>query len=273
MKFSKKMMFGAVALMMAASLVFTGCRDEEGSAAVNISWGNKGNTATVLGTNDSDDFYARNFSTMITKHVDYTATAKWNKGNAGVIGVMFGMSKNADGTYNFGVVGLGDTGGTNPRYYVNHYVNVDPVSMVGSASDFTNKDGKPAWADGKDCPWTDLKGIKADQDGNFTVAIKVALMGESEGGDGYYEVTLGTELEKDGKSIKAENIKGTKEVGKTTKFTDNDGNNVKYTSDAKGAGCTQTDVGVYANVYTGKSLAGTVAFSNIRKYDDVADGE
>lgn len=39
MKFSKKMMFGAVALMMAASLVFTGCRDEEGSAAVNISWG------------------------------------------------------------------------------------------------------------------------------------------------------------------------------------------------------------------------------------------
>ena len=268
MKFSKKMMFGAVALMMAASLVFTGCRDEEGSSAVNISWVNKGNTATVLGTNDSDDFYARNFSTMRTNHVDYTATATWNKGNAGVIGVMFGMSKNADGTYNFGVVGLGDTGGTNPRYYVNHYVNVDPVSMVGSASDFTNKDGKPAWADGKDCPWIDLKGITADEDGNFTVAIKVALMGE--GGDGYYKVTLGTELEEDG-TIKDE--KGTKEVGKTTKFTDNDGNNVKYTSDAKGAGCTQTDVGVYANVYTGKSLAATVTFSNIRKYDDVADGE
>ena len=270
MKFSKKMMFGAVALMMAASLVFTGCRDEEGSSAVNISWVNKGNTATVLGTNDSDDFYARNFSTMRTNHVDYTATATWNKGNAGVIGVMFGMSKNADGTYNFGVVGLGDTGGTNPRYYVNHYVNVDPVSMVGSASDFTNKDGKPAWADGNDCPWINLKGITADEDGNFTVAIKVALMGESEGGDGYYKVTLGTELEEDG-TIKDE--KGTKEVGKTTKFTDNDGNNVKYTSDAKGAGCTQTDVGVYANVYTGKSLAATVTFSNIRKYDDVADGE
>lgn len=270
MKFSKKMMFGAVALMMAASLVFTGCRDEEGSAAVNISWGNNGNTATVLGTNDSDDLYARNFSTMITKHVDYTATATWNKGNAGVIGVMFGMSKNDDGTYNFGVVGLGDLGGTNPRYYVNHYVNVDPVSMVGSASDFTNKDKKPAWADGEDCPWINLEGITADKDGNFTVAIKVALMGESEGGDGYYKVTLGTELEEDG-TIKDE--KGTKEVGKTTKFTDNDGNNVKYTSDAKGAGCTQTDVGVYANVYTGKSLAGTVAFSNIRKYDDVADGE
>lgn len=270
MKFSKKMMFGAVALMMAASLVFTGCRDEEGSAAVNISWGNNGNTATVLGTNDSDDFYARNFSTMRTKHVDYTATATWNKGNAGVIGVMFGMSKNDDGTYNFGVVGLGDTGGTNPRYYVNHYVNVDPVSMVGSASDFTNKDKKSAWADGKDCPWINLEGITADKGGNFTVAIKVALMGESEGGDGYYKVTLGTELEEDG-TIKDE--KGTKEVGKTTKFTDNDGNKVKYTSDAKGAGCTQTDVGVYANVYTGMSLAGTVAFSNIRKYDDVADGE
>ncbi|MCI7440472.1 MAG: hypothetical protein MSC48_04000, partial [Spirochaetia bacterium] len=67
--------------------------------------------------------------------------------------------------------------------------------------------------------------------------------------------------------------KGTKEVGKTTKFTDNDGNNVKYTSDAKGAGCTQTDVGVYANVYTGMSLAATVTFADIRKYDDVADGE
>lgn len=273
MKFSKKMMFGAVALMMAASLVFTGCRDEEGSAAVNISWGNKGKTATVLGTNDSDDLYARNFSTMRTQHVDYTATATWNKGNAGVIGVMFGMSKNYDGTYNFGVVSLGDTGGTNPRYYVNHYVNVDPVSMVGSASDFTNKDGKPAWADGKDCPWIDLKGITADKDGNFTVAIKVALMGESEGGDGYYKVTLGTELEEDGKSIKAENIKGTKEVGKTTKFKDNNGKNVKYTSDEKGEGCTQTDVGVYANVYTGKSLSATVTFSNIRRYDDVADGE
>ncbi len=269
MKFSKKMMFGAVALMMAASLVFTGCRDEEGSAAVNISWGNKGNTATVLGTNDSDDFYARNFSTMRTEHVDYTATATWNKGNAGVIGVMFGMSKNADGTYNFGVVGLSDAAGTNPRYYVNHYVNVDPLSMVGSATDFINKEGKEAWVDG-DCDWITLKGITADEDGNFTVAIKVALMGESEGGDGYYKVTLGTELEEDG-TIKDE--KGTKEVGKTTKFTDNDGNNVKYTSDAKGAGCTQTDVGVYANVYTGMSLAGTVAFSNIRKYDDVADGE
>lgn len=272
MKFSKKMMFGAVALMMAASLVFTGCRDEEGSAAVNISWGNNGNTATVLGTNDSDDFYARNFSTMRTKHVDYTATATWNKGNAGVIGVMFGMSKNADGTYNFGVVSLGDTAETNPRYYVNHYVNVDPVSMVGSASDFTNKDGKAAWADGKDCPWNTLKGITADKDGNFTVAIKVALKGESEGGDGYYEVTLGTELEEDG-TIKPANKIASAEVGKTIKFTDKDGNNVKYTSDAKGAGCTQTEVGVYANVYTGKSLAGTVAFSNIRKYDDVADGE
>lgn len=265
MKFSKKMMFGAVALMMAASLVFTGCRDEEGSAAVNISWGDNGNTATVLGTNDSDDLYARNFSTMRTKHIDYTATATWNKGNAGVIGVMFGMSKNADGTYNFGVVGLGDTGGTNPRYYVNHYVNVDPVSMVGSASDFTNKEGKEAWVD-DNCPWKDLKGITADKDGNFTVAIKVALMGESEGGNGYYKVTLGTELEEDG-TIKAENIKGTKEVGKTTKF------NVKYTSDAKGAGCTQTDVGVYANIYTGKSLSAKVAFADIRKYDDVADGE
>ena len=264
------MMFGAVALMMAASLVFTGCRDEEGSSVVSINWDASGDIATVLGTNDSDDAYARNFSTMRTNHVDYTATATWNKGNAGVIGVMFGTSKNADGTYNFGVVSLGDTGGTNPRYYVNHYVNVDPVSMVGSASDFTNKDGKTAWADGKDCKWIDLKGITADEDGNFTVAIKVALMGESEGGDGYYKVTLGTELEEDG-TIKDE--KGTKEVGKTTKFTDNNGNNVKYTSDAKGAGCTQTDVGVYANVYTGKSLAATVTFSNIRKYDDVADGE
>ena len=271
MKFSKKMMFGAVALMMAASLVFTGCRDEEGSAAVNISWGNKGNTATVLGTNDSDDFYARNFSTMRTKHVDYTATATWNKGNAGVIGVMFGMSKNADGTYNFGVVGLGDTGGTNPRYYVNHYVNVDPVSMVGSASDFTNKEGKEAWVD-DNCPWKDLKGITADEDGNFTVAIKVALKGEEgkeEGKDGYYEVTLGTELEEDGTIKTANKIA---EVGKKTKFTDKDGNNVKY-SGTNGKDSTQTDVGVYANVYTGMTLAGTVAFSNIRKYDDVADGE
>ena len=269
MKFSKKMMFGAVALMMAASLVFTGCRDEEGSADVNISWSGNGNTATVLGTNDSDDAYARKFETMRTKHIDYTATATWNKGNAGVIGVVFGLSKNADGTYNFGAVGLSDLAGTNPRYYVNHYVNVDPVSMVGSANDFLNKDGNKAHVDG-DCPWTDLKGITADEDGNFTVAIKVALKGE-EGKDGYYEVTLGTELEADGKSIKAENIKGTKEVGKITKFTDNDGNNVKYSeTDSK---CTQTEAGVYANVYTGKSLAATVTFSDIRKYDDVADGE
>lgn len=269
MKFSKKMMFGAVALMMAASLVFTGCRDEEGSADVNISWSGNGNTATVLGTNDSDDAYARTFSTMRTKHIDYTATATWNKGNAGVIGVMFGMSKNADGTYNFGVVGLGDTGGTNPRYYVNHYVNVDPVSMVGSANDFLNKDGQKAYVDG-DCPWTDLKGITADEDGNFTVAIIVALEGE-EDKDGYYKVTLGTELEADGKSIKDENIKGTKEVGKTTKFTDNGGNNVK--NSATLSKCSQTDVGVYANVYTGKSLSAKVAFADIRKYDDVADGE
>lgn len=269
MKFSKKMMFGAVALMMAASLVFTGCRDEEGSAAVNISWGDNGNTATVLGTNDSDDAYARTFSTMRTKHIDYTATATWNKGNAGVIGVMFGMSKNDDGTYNFGVVGLGDTGGTNPRYYVNHYVNVDPVSMVGSANDFLNKDGQKAYVDG-DCPWTDLKGITADEDGNFTVAIIVALEGE-EDKDGYYKVTLGTELEADGKSIKAENIKGTKEVGKTTKFTDKDGNSVKNSETP--SKCTQTDVGVYANVYNGRALSAKVAFADIRKYDDVADGE
>ena len=269
MKFSKKMMFGAVALMMAASLVFTGCRDEEGSAAVNISWGDNGNTATVLGTNDSDDVYARNFSTMRTKHIDYTATATWNKGNAGVIGVMFGMSKNADGTYNFGVVSLGDDGGTNPRYYVNHYVNVDPVSMVGSANDFLNKDGQKAYVDG-DCDWITLKGITADEDGNFTVAIKVALMGKK-GEDGYYEVTLGTALEEDG-TIAAANKIASAEVGKKTKFTDKDGNNVKY-SGTDGKDSTQTDVGVYANVYTGKSLSAKVAFADIRKYDDVADGE
>ena len=268
MKFSKKMMFGAVALMMAASLVFTGCRDEEGSSAVSINWDASGDNATVLGTNDSDDAYARTFSTFRTKHIDYSATATWNKGNAGVIGVMFGMSKNADKTYNFGVVGLSDAAGTNPRYYVNHYVNVDPLSMVGSASDFTNKDGKPAWVD-NDCQWIDLKGITADKDGNFTVAIKVALKGE-EDKDGYYEVTLGTELEEDG-TIAAANKKASAEVGKKTKFTDKDGNNVKFSKTP--SKCTQTDAGVYANVYTGKSLAGTVAFSNIRKYDDVADGE
>lgn len=268
MKFSKKMMFGAVALMMAASLVFTGCRDEEGSADVNISWSGNGNIATVLGTNDSDDAYARKFVTMKTKHIDYTATATWNKGNAGVIGVVFGLSKNEDGTYNFGVVGLGDTAGTNPRYYVNHYVNVDPLSMVGSANDFINKEGNKAYVDG-DCDWITLKGITADEDGNFTVAIKVALKGE-EGEDGYYEVTLGTALEENG-TIKAENKMDSKVVGKTTKFTDNDGNNVKF-SDTPSK-CTQTEAGVYANVYTGKSLAGTVTFSNIRKYDDVADGE
>lgn len=269
MKFSKKMMFGAVALMMAASLVFTGCRDEEGSADVNISWSGNGNIATVFGTNDSDDLYARKYETMRTKHIDYTATATWNKGNAGVIGVMFGMSKNADGTYNFGVVGLSDAAGTNPRYYVNHYVNVDPLSMVGSATDFINKEGKEAWVD-DDCSWIDLKGITADENGNFTVAIIVALEGE-EDKDGYYKVTLGTELEADGKSIKAENIKGIKEVGKTTKFTDNGGNNVK--NSATLSKCSQTDVGVYANVYTGKSLSAKVAFADIRKYDDVADGE
>ena len=267
MKFSKKMMFGAVALMMAASLVFTGCRDEEGSSDVNISWGDNGNTATVLGTNDSDDAYARTFSTMRTKHIDYTATATWNKGNAGVIGVMFGMSKNEDGTYNFGVVGLGDTGGTNPRYYVNHYVNVDPLSMVGSANDFINKEGKKAWVE-EDCPWTPLSGITADEDGNFTVAIIVALEGD-EDKDGYYKVTLGTELEADGKSIK--DVKGTKEVGKTIKFTDKDGNNVK--NSATLSKCSQTDVGVYANVYNGRALSAKVAFADIRKYDDVADGE
>lgn len=261
------MMFGAVALMMAASLVFTGCRDEEGSSDVNISWGDNGNTATVLGTNDSDDAYARTFSTMRTKHIDYTATATWNKGNAGVIGVMFGMSKNEDGTYNFGVVGLGDTGGTNPRYYVNHYVNVDPLSMVGSANDFINKEGKKAWVE-EDCPWTPLSGITADEDGNFTVAIIVALEGE-ENKDGYYKVTLGTELEADGKSIK--DVKGTKEVGKTIKFTDKDGNNVK--NSATLSKCSQTDVGVYANVYNGRALSAKVAFADIRKYDDVADGE
>lgn len=269
MKFSKKMMFGAVALMMAASLVFTGCRDEEGSADVNISWSGNGNIATVFGTNDSDDLYARKYETMRTKHIDYTATATWNKGNNGVIGVMFGMSKNADGTYNFGVVGLSDAAGTNPRYYVNHYVNVDPVSMVGSANDFLNKEGKKAWVD-EDCPWTDLKGITADKDGNFTVAIIVALEGE-EDKDGYYKVTLGTELEADGKSIKAENIKGTKEVGKTTKFTDKDGKNVQ--NSATLSKCSQTDVGVYANVYNGRALSAKVAFADIRKYDDVADGE
>lgn len=267
MKFSKKMMFGAVALMMAASLVFTGCRDEEGSSDVNISWGDNGNTATVLGTNDSDDAYARTFSTMRTEHIDYTATATWNKGNAGVIGVMFGMSKNEDGTYNFGVVGLGDTGGTNPRYYVNHYVNVDPLSMVGSANDFINKEGKKAWVE-EDCPWTPLSGITADEDGNFTVAIIVALEGD-EAKDGYYKVTLGTELEADGKSIK--DVKGTKEVGKTIKFTDKDGNNVK--NSATLSKCSQTDVGVYANVYNGRALSAKVAFADIRKYDDVADGE
>ena len=269
MKFSKKMMFGAVALMMAASLVFTGCRDEEGSADVNISWSGNGNIATVFGTNDSDDLYARKYETMRTKHIDYTATATWNKGNNGVIGVMFGMSKNADGTYNFGVVGLSDAAGTNPRYYVNHYVNVDPVSMVGSANDFLNKEGKKAWVD-EDCPWTDLKGITADKDGNFTVAIIVALEGE-EDKDGYYKVTLGTELEADGKSIKAENIKGTKEVGKTTKFTYKDGKNVQ--NSATLSKCSQTDVGVYANVYNGRALSAKVAFADIRKYDDVADGE
>ena len=89
--------------------------------------------------------------------------------------------------------------------------------------------------------------------------------------DGYYKVTLGTELEADGKSIKAENIKGTKEVGKTTKFTDKDGNSVKNSETL--SKCTQTDVGVYANVYNGRALSAKVAFADIRKYDDVADGE
>lgn len=93
---------------------------------------------TVRGeTNESKADWLRGGKLLFTKHTDLSAYIELNVNNKasdgdgdGVVGLIFDATKNDNGTWNFGVVGVAyDTDNSAPKYYVSHFYNVSDDDM------------------------------------------------------------------------------------------------------------------------------------------------
>ena len=257
MKISKLLKVGAFALL-AASLCFVGCKDEDDTndafSGGKVDFDNgyvivseDGTTVKTAKSTDTgaivnEDYYYRAFNQTTTKHrggiveikITPNTTAK-----EGVAGFVFDLTDGTTaGTYNFCVAAIdyNSTAGA-IRTYVSRYVGTQVKSNNFTTSD--NFDGTETSADGESSKnWTTLSGFSAAADGTVTVVIKVGAT-ESQT-DGSYTVGYYADVA----TAKADGEKVFTNAKKTvTVTTANTGR-----SDAT----TQTKLAYYAGIMPGK---------------------
>lgn len=192
---AKKIVLG---IAVAAAVVFTSCKDMGGAlGTVPISEEGKNETtnAEVTGTvnyENTTDQYARGMKLFTNKKKgivlkfqlqDLTSKDQ----NPGLLGLVFDMEKNKDGTYNFVVFGMRNEKGS-PRYYITYYRNISESAF--SSSDFGVKkenhkevkehnsidasfffSNEPVAVDIVD--WTDLTAITRTKDNTLNLGICV----------------------------------------------------------------------------------------------------
>ncbi|WP_407399247.1 hypothetical protein [Treponema sp.] len=215
---------------------------------------------TVNYTNDSASTYNRGFNVLSTKHTSGKCTitiADSGDAISGVIGFVFGKTDNADGTANFGLVGVQRNSSTSLRYYISWYSNID-LSKMDGYENFIGLDGKkPAdsGATAKEQGLTQWQNFTnyGSAGSDVTLIVEVEATGtvdsngvvKAAGHDGGYKITL---RRSDGTAILEDNTSLTNTI---TKMKPDEGT-------AK-----QAAIGAYANVYPGKTMRAKVQMTDV----------
>ena len=282
MKIMKKI--AAVTIAAAALFAFAGCagesEDENGMLSVS------GKKCSIDYTNEKPENYSRAFETLKTKHFDAVckieSTVNLAKGDAkddtndradGVMGYIFDVLQNDDGSYNFTIAGV--------RYnaykqaiqaYVTAYKNVGGGKYLSAGNDFCDINGveigqKGCLASSEELLLKTAPGIKTLKEIEIAKGEKATIWvdlvcqdGESEGrkgNKGDYVVTFYSE----------DPQRTTSAVGKNTTYGAQNLESIKLDSVTIPAASTnyakiqekaaQAYLGFYANVYGGKTLTGT----------------
>ena len=282
MKIMKKI--AAVTIAAAALFAFAGCagesEDENGMLSVS------GKKCSIDYTNENAEKYSRAFKTLKTKHYDAVckieSTVNLAKEDAkddtnnradGIMGYIFDVLQNDDGTYNFTIAGV--------RYnaykqavqaYITAYKNVGGGKYLSAGNDFCDKNGVEIGQEG--CLASSKEFLSEMNFGIIDLASKPIAKDE--------KATIWIDLVcKDGKSTGRTGTEGdyvvtfysddpqrtTSAAGKDTTYKAENLENIKLHSVTIPVASTnyasikdkaaQTYLGFYANVYGGKTLTGT----------------
>ena len=282
MKIMKKI--AAVTIAAAALFAFAGCAGE--SEDENDMLSVSGKKCSIDYTNENAEKYSRAFKTLKTKHYDAVckieSTVNLAKEDAkndtnnradGIMGYIFDVLQNDDGTYNFTIAGV--------RYnaykqavqaYITAYKNVGGGKYLSAGNDFCDKNGVEIGQEG--CLASSKEFLSEKNSGIIDLASKPIAKGE--------KATIWIDLVcQDGKSTGRTGTEGdyvvtfyyqdpqrtTSAAGKDTTYKAEKLKDIKLHSVTIPVASTnyasikdkaaQTYLGFYANVYGGKTLTGT----------------
>lgn len=293
MKMTKKILLAAVAV---AAVMFAGCKNWSLTSALQKSFGEdifKYDDATYAaglgtwtisgnkGVNESEDEYLRGIKLLLTRHSDMAGliqigSEEVTSNEAGVLGIAFDVTQNKSDknalnykTWNFGVVGLRNYGGK-AQYYVSYFANVSDDQMsalnFGAATPIVDAEGnitgykkpfiqKSAVNKANLTPYEivikDFTALPASliKDGILTAAIDIDE--DPETGDYLVKIYDQSAVDKNNSGIIAD-------------ATILNGTGAKVEASKIGKeGAAQAYVGVYANVYAGKTMEGSLEILDI----------
>lgn len=282
MKIMKKI--AAVTIAAAALFAFAGCagesEDENGMLSVS------GKKCSIDYTNEKPENYSRAFKTLKTKHFDAVckieSTVNLAKEDAknttndradGVMGYIFDVLQNDDGSYNFTIAGVRyNAYKQTVQAYITAYKNVGGGKYLSAGNDFCDKNGVEIGQEG--CLASSKEFLSETDSGIIDLAPKAIAKGEKAtiwidlvcqddksngrtGTEGDYVVTFyrqdpqrTTSAAGKDTTYKAENLKDIKLHSVTIPVASTNYASIKDKA-------AQTYLGFYANVYGGKTLTGT----------------
>ena len=269
MKLTKKILLAAVAV---AAVMFAGCKNWSLTSAMQKSFGAdmfKYNDATYdagLGTwtidgevNESEEEYERGVKLLLTKHSDIAGlvqigTKENSSLDKGVLGIAFDVTQNKSDkdainykTWNFGVIGLRNYNGV-PQYYVSYFANVSDAQMsalnFGAATkkDKVSKEILTAY-EVEIKGFTDLPKTLINDD---VLTVAVDIDEDADTGDYLVKIYDQSAVDKNNSGIKAD-----------AKILNGPGDKILASKIGK-EGAAQAYVGVYANIYGGQTMDGSL---------------
>lgn len=279
MKIMKKI--AAAALASAALFAFVGCAEtEDPYNMLSVS----GKKCTIDHVNESpagSKTFNRGFKTLKIDHFDAvckieTTVNTTSDNGDGVMGYVFDVLENKDGTYNFSIIGVRyNVSKRKPEAYISRFTNVaggDKLSAGNNFCDIDGKeivDGKPEASKAKETKILPTSGVYKElmtsalplpADKKVSIWIDLVYQdGESTnrtGTKGSYKVSFYREDPK----------RSTKASGKDTTYNVENLDDIRLIStvdipvaetNSNAIENGQTKLGFYANVYDGKTLTGT----------------
>lgn len=282
MKIMKKI--AAVTIAAAALFAFAGCagesEDENGMLSVS------GKKCSIDYTNEKPENYSRAFETLKTKHFDAVCKiestvnlakedAKDNINNRadGVMGYIFDVLKNDDGSYNFTIAGVRyNAFAQEVQAYVTAYKNVGGGEYLSAGNEFCDINGieikKPGClASSEEILLKTDNGIKTLKKIEIAKGKKATIWVDLVCQDGKSEGRTGTEGDYVVTFYSADPQRTTSAAGKNTTYGAQNLEAIKLASVTIPVASTnyakikekdaQSYLGFYANVYGGKTLTGT----------------